>query len=824
MASMADPLARIFRWWLLVVLLLILPLFGPAANAQMGVGGSPSGSDPLDVTAERIDYRQDQEVYDATGSVVIRQGRMKLTADHVTIQTLPGILTAMGHVHLTDPQADVTAERMEINVNTEAGVAAHGQLYIPSTNTFVSGRLMQRFSEYHYRVKDGSFTNCDAQEGEVPAWRFRFNDLDLGVGDTLAFKSGWFCVLDVPTIPLPTFSYPLTRRQTGFLVPTVTYDNRFGFHMQGGFFWAINPSQDVTISPKYYSSLGYGSDLEYRYVLDRRSRGKWFLSVLQQTQLPNVAGVAETGGDAERTRATLTGSHTQFVTDTLLLRTNANLVTDPQFFQQLSNSGVLRALPSTQSNLLATQRLPYGNLYLLGLYLQPLQAGGTDTFQRLPEVGYQLPYTTLFRSPVLFGMQADHVYYYREEGFTLNRINVVPGIETELIHLGHMIGVRPQVKFREVYYTRGIQAEQGQHRETFWVGVEAMSKLTRRFTLTDVEKVLHTVEPSVFYEYVPSTNRSRIPQIDEVDELPKKNLVTYLLRSRLLEQGKHTAFSWLDLTVAQSYHVGEVQTRARDFSPGVPPLFGSFTQPLQPATVPIEGRKFSDVWMRAVIGNNLPSGLGMSQLDAPIYGRAAQAWALRPPINRYLTIDAFFDPYQPGVSQFNIDLRFQEGTNWYFDIGQRYTREGLRPRRGDIWNPISFNEVFAPTGEIQFVTMGGAFRTPWGWTFGAKAYYDVKTGLSPELDAVALYQNPCKCWSVGFYYLKFPDREQYSAMLSLTGIGWTDSAGTAVMRTLLSPLLWGERGLPWAVPGGPYGLPPQTSAVEESSIGKPGDR
>lgn len=819
MASPEDPLARIFQWCLLVISFPLFLIFGSPVEAQIGGGASPSGSDPLDVTAERIDYRQDQDVYDATGSVVIQQGRMKLTADHVTIQTLPGILTAVGHVHLTDPQADVTAERMDININTEAGVATHGQLYIPSTNSLISGRLMQRFSEYHYRAKEGSFTNCDAQDGEVPAWRFRFKDLDMGVGDTLAFKGGWFCVLDVPTIPLPTFSYPMTKRQTGFLIPTVTYDNRFGFHMQGSFFWAINPSQDLTVSPKYYSNLGYGSDFEYRYVLDRRSRGKWFLSLLQQTHLPNVAGVTETSGDVERARATLTGSHTQYITDTLLLRANANLVTDPNFFQQLSNSGVLRALPSSESNLMATQRLPYGNLYLLGLYLQPLQAGGKDTFQRLPETGYQLPYTSLFHSPVLFGLEGNHVHFYRDQGFTLNRINVVPGIETEVIQLGHLVGIRPQAKFREVYYTRGAQSEEGEHRETFWVGVEAMSKLTRRFSLVDGGNLLHTVEPSVMYEYVPSTNQSKLAIIDQVDDLPKKNLVTYMLRSRVLEQGKQTAFNWLDLTVAQSYHVGEVQTRARDFTPGMLPFLGSLSQPLQPATVPIQGKQFSDIWMRAVIGNNLPPQLGMSQLDAPIFGRAAQAWALRPPINRYLTIDAFFDPYRPGVSQINTDLRFQEGTNWYFEIGQRYTREGNRVRRGDIWNPISFNEVFAPTNEIQFVTMGGAFRTPWGWTFGAKAYYDVKNGRSPELDAVALYQNPCKCWSVGFYYLKFPDREQYSAMLSLTGIGWTDSAGTAMMRTLLSPLVWGERGLPWAAPGGPYGLPPLASEVKEGSAG-----
>ncbi len=817
---MVDPLWRICRQLLLVVTVLFLFSFpGSAAENRGGTGASPASSAPLDITAERIDYRQDQEIYDADGSVVIQQGTMTLTADHVTIQVLPGILTAIGRVHLTDPQADVTAERMEININTEAGVAAHGQLVVPSTNTLISGRLMQRFSEYHYRAKDGSFTNCDAQEGEVPAWRFRFKDLDMGIGDTLAFKGGWFCLFDVPAIPLPTFSYPLTRRQTGFLIPTIGYDSRFGAHAQGSFFWAINPSQDLTISPSYYSNLGYGSDFEYRYVLDRRSRGKWYLSYLQQTQLPNVAGVTATGADAEKARATLTGTHTQYITDTLLLRANANLVTDPNFFQQLSNSGVLRALPSTESNLLATQRLPYGNLYLLGLYLQPLQAGGKDTFQRLPEAGYNLPYVSLFNSPLLLGMEGNYVNFYRDQGFTLNRINMMPGIATDVIQLGHMIGIRPQAKFREVYYSRGAQSEDGQHRETFWLGVDATSKLARRFALADGNSFLHTVEPSVMYEYVPSTRQSSLTQIDQVDDLPKKNLLTYLLRSRVLESGKRTAFNWLDLTVAQSYHVGDVQMMARDFTPGVLPFLGSVTQPLQPATVPIQGKKFSDIWMRAVIGNNLPPLLGISQLDAPIFGRAAQAWALRPPMNRYLTIDAFFDPYQPGVSQLNTDLRFQEGTNWYFEVGQRYTRDGNRVRRGDIWNPISFNEVFAPTQEIQFVTMGGALRTPWGWAFGAKAYYDVKHGRSPELDAVALYQNPCKCWSVGFYYLKFPDREQYSFMLSLTGVGWTESTGTAVMRTLLSPLLWGERGLPWAAPGGPYGLPPQASETGDGSTG-----
>jgi LPS-assembly protein len=316
---------------------------------------------------------------------------------------------------------------------------------------------------------------------------------------------------------------------------------------------------------------------------------------------------------------------------------------------------------------------------------------------------------------------------------------------------------------------------------------------------------LHTIEPTVMYEYVPATDQSQISQIDQIDDLPKKNLLTYALRSRVLESDGNSTFNWLDLTLAQSYHAGAVQTQARDFTPGVPPLLGSITQPLQPATVAVDGKKFSDLWMRAVIGNTAPQ-ITQTQMAAQAFGRGAgSSGAQRPPINQYLTVDAFFDPYSGVLSQWNTDLRIQEGNDWYMEVGQRFTREGNRVQRGDLWNPISFNDVYAPTPEIQFVTAGGGFRTPWGWTIGAKTYYDINSRKSSETDVVALYQNPCKCWSLGLFYLQFPDRAQYNFMLNLTGIGWTENFGTQVMRSILSPLLWGDRGLPWATPGGPYG-------------------
>ncbi|HMX89931.1 MAG TPA: putative LPS assembly protein LptD, partial [Nitrospira sp.] len=294
----------------------LFPLFAPSAWGESTVTTVSPTNQPLTVTAERIDHLQEREVYEADGSVVVTQGNLRLTADHVTINALPGTLTATGRVHFWDASSDLKSERLELNVNTEAGIVANGSMFIRPSNSFFTGRSIRRLSEDHYRIKEGTFTNCDAKEGEVPAWRFTFEDLDVNAGESIGMKRAWLCANDTPIIPVPTLTYPLSNRHSGFLIPTPGYDNRFGLHYQQGYFWAINPSQDLTIAPSYYNNLGYGSDFTYRYYLDRRSSGQWFASFLQQTKLPNVSGVDQVSSDERRLRGLISGQHVQQVTDT----------------------------------------------------------------------------------------------------------------------------------------------------------------------------------------------------------------------------------------------------------------------------------------------------------------------------------------------------------------------------------------------------------------------------------------------------------------------------------------------------------------------------
>ena len=314
-----------------------LPMF-PVSEPMESQSSSPlpvtseraEDSSPLRVTAERTEFDHLTEEFKAVGSVVVTQGAVRLTADQAVLHKLSGRLTATGHVHLQDQVTDVRAEELTINVNTESVLVVNGKIVLKETGTWLRGRLFQRFSETRYRVKDGTFTNCDADDGQIPDWSFSFENVEVEQGDSVLAENAWLNVRNQPVVPIPALRYPMPgARKTGFLVPTIGYDNVLGVQYRQGFYWAISPSQDLTIAPQILSKRGQGGDVTYRYVLSRRSRGRWLLNAFHDTV-------------ADQARAQITGAHVHHVQDDLLVQANVNYATDRRLLRDLSASGISR--------------------------------------------------------------------------------------------------------------------------------------------------------------------------------------------------------------------------------------------------------------------------------------------------------------------------------------------------------------------------------------------------------------------------------------------------------------------------------------------------
>ena len=430
------------------------PLETERASSPHVTPEQPDAASALRITAERTEFDQVTEEFKAVGSVVVTQGTVRLTADRAVLHKLSGRLTATGHVHLEDQVNDVWAEELTINVNTESVLVVNGKIFLKETGTWFRGRLLQRFSETHYRVKDGTFTNCEADDGQIPDWSFSFQDVDVEQGGNVFAKDTWLNIRNQPVLPVPVLRYPMPNaRKTGFLVPTIGFDNVLGVQYRQGFYWALSPSQDLTIAPQILTKRGQGGDVKYRYVLNRRSRGQWLINAFNDTK-------------ADQTRAQVTGGHVHHVQDDFLIQAKINYATDRRLLRDLSASGISRALPSQESVLHVMRRLPGGAAYLRAQYLQPLDAGGRNTFQRLPEIGHRFGHRLTLGAETVsldIGLDSTFVHFAREQGSNVSRFDFMPALAVHGLHLGHVIGLRPQFKIAGPHADRARKISGGDH-------------------------------------------------------------------------------------------------------------------------------------------------------------------------------------------------------------------------------------------------------------------------------------------------------------------------------------------------------------------------
>lgn len=475
----------------------------------------PEAQAPIHLTADRLEYKKEENLFWAEGSVVITQGPMRVESEYMTLDQQTGKLLATGDVHFSDGENTIDADQIELDMNTQLGVLYDARLFIKSENYLLEGEKMERRELDRYLLKDASFTACDCEE-DNPDWRIRARQIRLRIDDYLVVRDLVFYAGDIPIIYLPYFIYPSKQdRQTGLLVPTIGYNSRWGFQYTQDFFWAISKSQDATFTFDHRGSKGDGGGLEYRYLLSKKSGGN-----LQAHYLYDQ--------EKQVGRWEIRYKHEQRFTDRVNARIDVRYLNQENTFQELSNVTAVRALQNIESNLFVTYRGDNSFAYLLGRYTQNLTTPSNSTTpQRLPEIGYSLLEHRLGPSPVYFNFDSTAVNFWRAEGVTTQRIDLYPKLSLP-ISLSKAGTLTPWAGVRETWYSRGT-AEASISREIFPAGLQWKEQLSK-----DWGRSVHLLNPSLMYEYIPVEDRPDIPQFDELDRLQDRNALTASVTQRLM--------------------------------------------------------------------------------------------------------------------------------------------------------------------------------------------------------------------------------------------------------------------------------------------------
>jgi LPS-assembly protein len=709
-----------------VVLLLVL-IVNLCAWSTAAHGAEAPRSRPIHIQADILTYDKTTQVYHGTGQVVVVQGPLRLDADEAIMDVSTGQLAAFGNVRLADGTNNIQGERLDININTSKGIIFHGRLFVVDGNFTLDGRVIERLSETQYRVDEAVFTTCSEVEGERLPWKFKAEKAELELDGFLYARKVQFCILDIPVLYMPAVLFPARReRATGLLFPSIGASSKQGFKIRQALFWEISRSQDATVALDYRGKLGIGGDLEYRYIFSKQSEGKLFTRYFRDTQ-------------NSVSRWDLTYRHVTKFSEDLQGRIDINYLNQKNNLSVLSENVLQRVAVFQESQAYLTRRWDNQVLYGLGRFSQNLTFSDKTTLQTLPEVGYSLLPARLGGLPLYAAFESTFDSFYRQEGIDARRVDAFPRVWLP-VPVGRYFTVTPLAGLRETFYSRSALSDRSTSREVPYLSTLIDTRLVRRFQTNGGEGVLHKIEPALVYEYLPGTHQSEIPVFTDLDRFAKKNLLTYRVTNRLStrvfdgETIQHLEFAYL--RISQSEHLTSSPT----------------------------GKPFSELRSELILRTLNPT---------PIV----------------LDIDAFYNHYESAVAQVNTDLTIELLKRYFFSIGERFTRAGVVPVRGDLFNPLSYNENLFQAETTHFYWAQLGIALPYNFYLVSRGFYDKNDGVFPEINYGLFYVGSNRCWGVGAFFIQRPGQQsEYAFVFTLGGVGYTDSPFSALYRQLFSRL------------------------------------
>ncbi len=219
---------------------------------------------PIQAEADRLDSSPTESLLE--GKVRLSRGDQRLRAEKITVERPANRARADGGFVYSDPSQALRGKQADVDLNAEAGRFKDVDYYLPIRHA--QGYAEQVRVDRRQRkswLEDATYSTC--RRGKE-AWELRARDirLDENTGRGAA-RNIVLTLKDIPVFYFPYLSFPITdERQSGFLFPRQGYSSNTGLDFQAPYYWNIAPNRDMTITPRFMSERGVLLGAEYRFL------------------------------------------------------------------------------------------------------------------------------------------------------------------------------------------------------------------------------------------------------------------------------------------------------------------------------------------------------------------------------------------------------------------------------------------------------------------------------------------------------------------------------------------------------------------------------
>jgi len=477
------------------------PVARPAA-LQNGID-----ADTINLQADHA-WASEAGVYTLDGNAVALYGRQRLEAENIIYRKDSGEIEAQQGVHYTGPGLYVSGESAALYPELKQGELRNADYTLYEQHGRGEAKVLYLDGVSKQRLEDAYYTTCPQGKKN---WVLSAREVELDEAEgTGTVRSAKLHLKGIPVLYTPYATFPIDdRRKSGLLVPKYGQTIETGLDVSIPVYWNIAPNRDMTIVPRYMSDRGTMLGTEFRY-LNAHSSGTFTGDYLPSDKLRD---------DDYRSLVSLRSYWTPI--PRLRTRIIASNASDENYFEDLGNS----LLQTSQTNLERTVAADYnGDWWDLSMMVQDYQTVSANIpssqrpYKQLPQIAFSAnPDRRLLGMKFDTSAELNHFIHSDNSVVEGSRLDVQPRLSLPVYrtawYADPAIGVR-----HTVYNLSNTQAgtDNSPSRTTPITSLDAGTFFERNGHWGNNDYV-QTLEPRLYYLYVPYRDQDNLPVFDTGD-------------------------------------------------------------------------------------------------------------------------------------------------------------------------------------------------------------------------------------------------------------------------------------------------------------------
>ncbi len=474
-------------------------LCGPPAITTSAGERTFDPSSPLELSADQALFDK-QGISLLSGHVEIQQGNRKLTANRALYDYGQRTVRASGAVRYRDGSVEITGESARIELQANTGSFDSVEYRLPEHHAHGTASRLEKIDQTTLQLQQVNYTTCNP--GHID-WQLRADKIRLdrsrmmGVARDVSVR-----FKNVPFFYFPYLVFPIAdKRLSGFLMPDISVNlSKNSADVAIPYYWNIAPNLDATITPRVIDRRGLMLGAEFRY-LTATSSGQIEGKYLEDDRMY---------GD---TRALLRLRHRSRFNPYWSGTVEYNYVSDEDYFIDMGDSFNPNTTTHQERRLTLSYRDSDWSFSGTALSYQILQ-GTPPPYQKLPQLKLQYVGSQKENS-INYHLTTEFTYFDdNARNPTGSRFDISPGVSYPMHTLATYI--IPRLTLHHTRYlldNRPAGMASAPTRTLPAISVDS-GVFLERLAHWGNSAMLQTLEPRLFYLYIPYRRQNQLPLFD----------------------------------------------------------------------------------------------------------------------------------------------------------------------------------------------------------------------------------------------------------------------------------------------------------------------